>query len=117
MKLSPTLLTQIALTAGITASSATPLSVASIAPATKGQRGCVVPAEEKRVMLPKQLTAAQIFAQADANKDGKLDKAEFDKAFKAITAQQKAKQVQKPRPVAPINPHGPGDACPGCGLG
>ena len=116
MKLSPTLLTQIAITAGITATSATPLSIASIAAAkAAGDGGCVRPAIEK-VKAPKQKTAAEFFAKADSNKDGKLSKEEFDIAFKAIVAQEKAKQIRKPHPM-PVIPVGPGDGCPGCGLG
>ncbi len=111
MKLSPTLLTQIALTAGITATSAAPISIGSIAP---GGKGCVVPAIEKKVSIPKQKSAAEFFVKADINKDGKLSKEEFDIAFKAIVAQEKAKQVKKPHIIHPI---GPGDGCPGCGLG
>jgi len=115
MKLSPTLLTQIALTAGITATSATPLSIAGIAAAkAAGDGGCVRPAIEKKVRMPKQKSAAELFVKADINKDGKLSKEEFDIAFKAIVAQEKAKQVRKPQPIHPI---GPGDGCPGCGLG
>ena len=120
MKIPSSTLKNIAVSAGISATAITTASAANaITPAKPGSgKGCVViPAQvnAKRVAPVKQKTAKEIFAEADKNKDGKLSQDEFNKAFSAIVAQEKAKQVVKPK--LPVMPHGPGNGCPGCGLG
>lgn len=122
MKLSNRTLKNIAVSAGISATIIGSASAASIAPSKKGEPGCVVPPIKipvapipaDRVVKKLGLKSAKdFFTIADVNKDGKLSAEEFNKAYLAIVAQEKAKAAQAKHPAPPMGP----DGCPGCGLG
>jgi hypothetical protein len=116
MKLSNNSLARIALAAGISAS----VSVAAAGQLViAGQEGeGPVPAPIQCKAAPEAKAPKDIFADADANKDGKLSLDEFNKAYALIIAQEKAKAV-RPAPPLPKLPGGEGiiDNCPNCGLG
>tara|TARA_B110000908_G_scaffold125939_1_gene147705 strand:- start:13685 stop:14029 length:345 start_codon:yes stop_codon:yes gene_type:complete len=114
MKISSNTLKTIAVSAGI---SATAVGLGSAA-AENGQPRptvCPLPSIQAKhvVVRPKHKTAKGFFTEADINKDGKLSAKEFNKAYVAIIAQEKAKAAQAKRPIPPHDPNG----CPGCGLG
>ena len=144
MKIPSSTLKSIALSAGITASAGSAMAAgaaperasskasrvapqpkpAVVEPALKEPRIAICEkAPEVRLPHPGRVikpvafkTSKQIFAEADANKDGKLDSTEFNKAFQLIVAQEKAKAAMKQHKLVVPQPRG-GDGCPGCGLG
>ncbi|MDE0827317.1 MAG: EF-hand domain-containing protein [Akkermansiaceae bacterium] len=118
MKISSKTLKTIAVSAGISATVVGLGSAADIAAAENGQPRPTVcplpPIQEKRVVVrPKHKTIRDFFTEADINKDGKLSAKEFNKAYMAIIAQEKAKAAQAKQPILPHDSNG----CPGCGLG
>lgn len=110
MKPSNITLARIALAAGI---SATVSTAAASQPVISEQKQ-ELPKPEKCAAVFEIKAKEVIFAEADANKDGKLSLVEFNKAYAAIVAQQEAKAAGH-APIRPIHPTGRG--CPGCGLG
>ena len=104
MKLSPTLLRNLTLTAGIAATLSTVHAEEKAVPANEATAAKPAPND---AVSPE---ARAFFLRHDTNKDGKLSMEEFDKAFAEI--RQAAKVAPRPVPVVP-----PGDGCPACGLG
>ncbi|MFM7180989.1 MAG: hypothetical protein ACKO2G_05945 [Verrucomicrobiales bacterium] len=105
MKLSPTLLRNLTITAGIAATLSTATADEKATPPAGGAEAKPAPND---AVSPE---AQAFFLRHDTNKDGKLSLEEFDKAFAEI--RQAAKVA--PRPAPQVLP--PGDGCPACGLG
>ena len=105
MKLSPSLLRNLTVSAGIAATIST--ANAKEKPAPAAESALAQPAAKEEVSPE----AKAVFLRHDANKDGKLSLEEFDKAFAEI---RRAAKVA-PRPAPEVVP--PGDGCPACGLG
>ena len=106
MKLSPSVLKTIALSAGIAAGISTTSAENKTDPANQkaGARVAAKPAAE-------EAEAKAIFLRHDSDKDGKLSMEEFDKAFAEIRREFKVAPRVEPRRVVPADP------CPACGMG
>lgn len=65
---------------------------------------------------PEGKTIKAFFTTADVNKDGKLSAEEFNNAYRAIVALEKAKAAKAAKVKHPV-PRVHIDNCPGCGLG
>ncbi len=102
MIISPSLLRNIALSAGIAAGIST--ANAEDKPAPADQRSAAKPAATAK-LSPE---ARAVFLRHDTDKDGKLSMEEFDKAFAELQGEPKLAPPQQPRPI---------DPCPGCGMG
>lgn len=108
MKISPSVIRTIALSAGIVAGISS--AYAEDQPAPAKERSAAPAANGKVAAKPagNEAEARALFLRHDTNKDGKLSMEEFDKAFDEIRGEPQLAQPPNLRPV---------DPCPGCGMG
>ena len=111
MKLSPSVLKTIALSAGIAAGISTTSAENKTEPNNQKRGGAAADAQLSAKPAANEPNAKAIFLRHDADKDGKLSMEEFDKAFAEIRREFKVVPGAEPPRVVPAEP------CPACGMG